>query len=217
MLTFKAPAPDGRPLEVLCLGAHADDIEIGAGGTVLRILADVPDARFHWVVFSASGARGEEARTSAEAFLAGARNPRIVLKDFRDGFFPYVGYDVKEAFEALATEVEPDIVLTHCRGDLHQDHRLINELTWNTFRDHLILEYEIFKYDADLGQPNLFVYLDEATCQKKADLIWTHFASQRKKPWFTKENMYSLLRLRGVESRAPSGLAEAFHCRKVVL
>jgi LmbE family N-acetylglucosaminyl deacetylase len=216
MLTTDAFKKDGGRLVVLCLGAHCDDLEIGCGGAVLRILQGFPDAAFRWVVFSASGARGAEARESAGAFLETAKKPVITLEDFRDGFFPYVGYEIKEYFERLKSEVTPDIVFTHYRDDLHQDHRLVNELTWNTFRDQVVLEYEIPKYDGDLGAPNYFVHLDEALARRKADLVWRHFASQRQKHWLTKENLLALMRLRAVECRAPSGFAEGFYCRKMV-
>jgi LmbE family N-acetylglucosaminyl deacetylase len=203
-------------LSVLCLGAHCDDIEIGCGGTVLRILSEHPDAEFHWVVLSAHGDRGREAGESAEAFLAGAKDPTVALEEFRDGFFPYVGYDIKEYFERLKTHVQPDVVFTHYRHDLHQDHRLVNELTWNTFRDHFVLEYEVLKYDGDLGIPNYFVPIEGALAARKVDLVWQHFQSQRARDWFTKENLLAAMRVRAVECRAPDGFAEAFHCRKIV-
>jgi LmbE family N-acetylglucosaminyl deacetylase len=214
MQTFRWPQKESGRLRVLCLGAHSDDIEIGCGGTVLRMLHDFPTAEFRWVVLSAPGRRGEEARASAADFLSGADSPRVDLSEFRDGYFPYVGADIKDFFETLK-DFAPDVVLTHCRNDRHQDHRLVNELTWNTFRDHLVLEYEIPKYDGDLGIPNAFVYLDKATAQRKLELIVRHFASQRSKHWFTAENLSALMRLRGVECRAPQGFAEAFYGRKI--
>lgn len=216
MLKIDAFKNADGPLRVLCLGAHCDDLEIGCGGTVLRLLATFPDAAFHWVVFAAGGARGREARGAAGAFLAGAQSPTVALEDFRDGFFPYVGYEVKEYFEKLKSKIDPHLILTHYRTDLHQDHRLINELTWNTFRDHFVLEYEIPKYDGDLGVPNYFVPLEEDEARRKVDLVWEHYASQRQRHWFSKENLLALMRLRGVECRAPGGFAEAFYCRKIV-
>ena len=169
------------------------------------------------MVMSALGPRADEARLSAEAMLSGARSQHILIHGFRDGFLPYEGPAVKEAFEELKGVVSPDLVLTHYRDDLHQDHRLICELTWNTFRDQLILEYEIPKYDGDLGVPNVFVPLDEPLCQRKIDMIFAGFPSQAGKRWFTKDLFRSLLRLRGMESNAPNGHAEAFYCRKLIL
>jgi LmbE family N-acetylglucosaminyl deacetylase len=167
------------------------------------------------VVFSATGERRREAGASAERFLSGAAAKKVVLHEFRDGFFPYVGAEVKAAFESLKAEVAPDLVLTHQRDDLHQDHRLVSELTWNTFRDHLVLEYEVPKYDADLGAPNVFVPLSQETCAGKVSTIVDCFGSQRGKYWFTEDTFWAMLRLRGVESRSPSGYAEAFHGRKL--
>jgi len=200
---------------VLALGSHADDIEIGCGGTILRLLASQADVEIHWIVLSGDSDRAEEARVSAESFLDGAAQRRIVLNDFRDGFFPYEGARVKEFFERLKAEVTPDVIFTHQRHDLHQDHRLVCELTWNTFRDHLILEYEIPKFDGDVGTPNFFVHLDERTCEDKIARVMTHFASQLDRRWFTADLFRSLLRLRGMEAGSPSGLAEAFYGRKV--
>jgi LmbE family N-acetylglucosaminyl deacetylase len=204
------------PLRILCLGAHSDDIEIGCGGTVLRLIEENPEAEVRWVVLAAAGQRKAEATKSAQSFLASARRKEIVLKEFRDGYFPYLGAEIKDFFESLKREYEPDLVLTHFRDDLHQDHRLVSELSWNTFRNHLILEYEIVKYDGDLGAPNFFVPLDESLVQKKVRLILESFASQRQKSWFSADTFYSILRLRGVESNSPGKYAEAFYCRKMV-
>ncbi len=206
----------GKPLSVLCLGAHSDDIEIGCGGTLLRLLRDYPGTQVHWVVFAADGARGKEAAESASQFLAGAGRKEIVLKKFRDGFFPYIGADIKQCFEELKGTVSPDLVLTHYRHDLHQDHRVICELAWNTFRNHLILEYEIPKYDGDLGAPNFFVHLDQALCRKKVDILLQSFQSQREKAWFSEDTFYAMLRLRGLESNAPGKHEEAFYSRKPI-
>jgi len=202
---------------VLCLGAHSDDIEIGCGGTVLKIAAQPDPPEFTWVVFTSDSTREAEALRSAEQFLRHARHRRIIIKKFRDGFLPYEGALVKEAFIELRGMVSPDLVLTHYRNDLHQDHRLISELTWNTFRDHLILEYEIPKYDGDLGVPNVFVPLSESVCREKIDTILTTFASQADNRWFTAELFRSLLRLRGMECNSPSNYAEAFHGRKLLV
>ncbi|MCE7985801.1 MAG: PIG-L family deacetylase [Caldilinea sp. CFX5] len=201
---------------VLCLGAHSDDIEIGCGGTILRLLQAYPHLRVYWVVFSAPQQRAAEAMASAAAFLAGAKETHVIIKDFKDGFFPFQGAEIKQNFEQLK-EVSPDIIFTHHRQDLHQDHRLIADLTWNTFRDHFILEYEIPKYDGDLGSPNFFVPLDERTCQQKVSCLLTYFQSQTNKHWFTGETFLAILRLRGIESKAPHTYAEAFYSRKMVL
>jgi LmbE family N-acetylglucosaminyl deacetylase len=203
---------------VLCLGAHCDDLEIGCGGTVLKLAEGVsaPPA-FTWVIFSSDAAREAEARRGAEMFLPKDPSPQLIIKRFRDGFLPYEGHLVKDTFEELKARVSPDLILTHYRGDLHQDHRLISELTWNTFRDHLILEYEIPKYDGDFGRPNLFVPLDESYCRRKIDAILTSFISQTGKRWFSEELFRSVLRVRGMECNASSHYAEAFYCKKLVV
>lgn len=204
------------PLEVLCIGAHSDDIEIGCGGTLLHLKETRSRLKFHWVVFTAAGVRGQEASRAAELFTAGCER-EIVLKDYRDGFLPYTGSDVKNSFEEIKGGINPDIIFTHWRGDAHQDHRLLAELTWNTFRDHLILEYEVPKYDGDLGQPNLFVPLKAPLCDRKIENLFEAFQSQHTKRWFDRETFLGLMRIRGMESNSPSGYAEAFHCRKIVL
>ena len=212
-----APQRQG-PLTVLCLGAHADDIEIGCGGTVLRLLAAYPKTDCHWVVFSGGGGpRDDEARKGAELFLGRAGRRQVVVHAFHDGFFPYEGGEIKNAFEALAGAVEPDVIFTHTRHDRHQDHRLISDLTWQTFRSHLILEYEVPKYDGDLGVPNVFVPLTAAVVRAKIRHLGAAFGSQRRKRWFTADTFHGLLRLRGVESGAPHGLAEAFYSRKALV
>lgn len=209
-------ASDG--LTVLCLGAHSDDIEIGCGGTILWLAEKYPGARFHWVVFSAIGVREAEARRAAELFAGSAASEGPLLKTFADGFMPYMGGEVKKAFEEeLKPKVSPDLILTTSRKDAHQDHRLISELTWNTFRDHLILEYEIPKYDGDMGRPSVFVPLSAEICQKKIRYLMEAFQSQRTKRWFEENTFLSLLRLRGMECNAPSGYAEAFYCHKLLL
>ena len=203
---------------VLCLGAHADDIEIGCGGTILKLLGERPDEiAVDWVVFSGSEERAAEARASARAFLAAAKEANVRVEGFRERYFPSIGDRIKDHVARLGEEVSPDLVLTHYREDRHQDHRLISELTYNTFRDHLILEYEIPKYDGDLGRPEVFVHLDLVHCDRKIDHLLEHFPSQKERHWFTEDTFRALMRLRGVESRAPSGFAEGFHCRKLVL
>jgi LmbE family N-acetylglucosaminyl deacetylase len=215
---IQLPFPAGRDggLRVLAIGAHSDDIEIGCGGTVLRLVEDGLAASVGWVVLSAAGERAEEARASAASFLKHAPEHEVVVRGFRDGFLPYEGYQVKEFFEELK-RFDPDLVLTHRRADVHQDHRLVGELTWNTFRNHLVLEYEIPKYEGDLGQPNLFVTLDRSRCERKIELLMEGFRSQRDRRWFTEDTFWSLLRLRGLESNSPSTYAEAFHARKLMI
>ena len=204
-------------LRVLCIGAHPDDIEIGCGGLLLSLIGHLRKVHIDWVVFSAAGRRVVEARRSARLFLKNTERSRIRLHRFRDGFFPYQGAEIKKVFERLKTGVAPDLVLTHYRDDRHQDHRVLSDLTWNTFRDHWILEYEIPKFDGDLGSPNVFVPLDKATCELKAQYLNQAFGSQRDKHWFTPETFMGLMRLRGMECRAPGGYAEAFYSRKAVL
>jgi LmbE family N-acetylglucosaminyl deacetylase len=204
--------------QVLVLGCHADDAEIGCGGTMLTLLEAHPSLAVTWVVLGASGEREAEARASAAALLAGAeREPEVVVESFRDGFFPYLGPVVKEFFEELKGHVSPQLVLTHTGRDRHQDHRLVAELTWNTFRDHLILEYEVPKYDGDLRSPNLFVPLTEAVLERKVAILLEHFPSQRDKHWFGGDLFRGLARLRGAESNSPTRYAEGFRCRKLVL
>jgi LmbE family N-acetylglucosaminyl deacetylase len=210
------PKKDWDPVTLLCLGAHADDIEIGCGGTLLYLKSTLSRLSFYWVVFSASGLRGQEAAKAADLFTAGS-DKQVVLKDYQDGFMPYKGGAVKDFFEQMKGQVNPDLIFTHWHGDAHQDHRLVCELTWNTFRNHLILEYEIPKYDGDLGRPNLFVPLESDVYQKKVGYIMDAFQSQHAKPWFGESTFLSLMRLRGMECNAPSSHAEAFHCRKLVL
>jgi LmbE family N-acetylglucosaminyl deacetylase len=204
------------PINVLCLGAHSDDIEIGCGGTILSLARQFPNLVFHWVVFSATGVRADEARRAASLFVQPVALKGPILKTFQDGFMPFVGGDIKAAFEELQS-ISPDLVFTHNRKDAHQDHRILAELTWNTFRDHLILEYEIPKYDGDLGTPSVFVPLETELYEKKVSYLMESFGSQRGKRWFQPETFLALMRLRGMECNAPSGYAEAFYCRKLVL
>jgi LmbE family N-acetylglucosaminyl deacetylase len=205
------------PLQILCLGAHSDDIEIGCGGTILRLAQQFPDCVFHWVVFSAVGVRAAEAERGAALFVGSNTIEGPLLKSFQDGFMPFVGSEVKTVFEELKKEFSPDLIFTHNHKDAHQDHRLLAELTWNTFRDHLILEYEIPKYDGDFGRPCVFVPLDSDVCRRKVDYLMELFPSQHTKHWFRADTFFSLMRLRGMECNAPSGYAEAFYCHKLVL
>jgi len=202
---------------VLCLGAHADDIEIGCGGTVLKLLERDENLNVHWIVLSGAGDRETEALRSAERFLAGATNKSIKVHQFPDSFFPYNGGDIKAFFNEFSGSITPDVVFTHRLEDRHQDHRLVAELTWNTFRDHLILEYEIPKYEGDLGNPNVYVPLTKSICQKKINTIVDSFASQKRKNWFSEETFWAMLRIRGVEADSQSRFAEGLYCRKMVL
>jgi len=217
MINLNLGRSDDGQLQVLCLGCHSDDIEIGCGGTILRLAEEYPGSVFHWVVFSAIGERKDEAQRGAGLFTASATLGGPMLKEFRDGFMPFVGAEVKEVFEDLKKRLDPDVVLTHFGKDSHQDHRLVSELTWNTFRDHLVLEYEIPKYDGDLSQPNFYVPLPDGIFQKKVRYLMDVFQSQQTKRWFQESTFLGLMRLRGMECNAQSGYAEAFHCRKVVL
>ena len=204
------------PIKILCLGAHSDDIEIGCGGTILRLTSLYPAASFSWIVFSADGTeRKDEAIAGANLFLAEAAQKRVVVRQFRESFFPYAGEQIKEYFEEIKSGVIPDLVFTHYRFDLHQDHKLISDLTWNTFRRSLILEYEIPKWDGDLGAPNCYVRLPREVVERKIGAICETFKSQRTKPWFTADTLRALLRLRGVEANVQ--FAEAFYGRKLVL
>lgn len=202
--------------QVLCLGAHSDDIEIGCGGTILNLIEMYPMVNITWVVFGATGEREKEALKSAENFLSFVTKKKIIVKGFKDGFFPYIGAEIKDYFEELKKEVNPDLILTHYRKDLHQDHRIISELTWNTFRNHSIWEYEIPKYDGDLGSPNLFVHLSKSICQQKIKHLMTYFQTQSNKQWFTEETFSAILRIRGIEANATEQYAEAFYCHKIL-
>lgn len=203
------------PLKILCLGAHCDDIEIGCGATLLKLVDERPSLTVTWVVFSANELRAAEARASATEFLTGSVTSDIRLHNFRNGYFPYCAAEIKDQFEALKQEVDPDVIFTHYKNDLHQDHRTIGELTWNTFRNHLILEYEIPKYDGGLGSPNTFVSIPEIFVNRKIDILMECFQSQLKRGWFTRSTFEGLMRLRGVECNSDSGHAEAFYSRKI--
>lgn len=217
MLPLAIARPGSTPLRVLALGAHPDDAEIGCGATILKLIESGAVASVCWVVLSGAGARIEEARASAEAMLAGVPERTILQPGFRDGFFPYDGADVKGFFEDLRRDVEPDLILTHQRNDLHQDHRITCELTWNTFRDHTILEYEVPKYDGDMGRPNAYVTIGDDLRRRKVEHLMEHFGTQVPKRWFDEELFTGLLRLRGMECNSPTSYAEAFYCRKAVL
>jgi LmbE family N-acetylglucosaminyl deacetylase len=215
MRSFRLVEP-GDTVSLLCLGAHSDDIEIGAGGTILSWLAMGVTLHVQWCVLSASGARVTEARASAESFLAGAASAEIEVCGFKDGFFPYQGSDIKAWMEDLKRRVAPDIIFTHRHDDAHQDHREVSQLTWNSFRNHLILEYEIPKWDGDLGQPNFYCRLSQSILDRKIALLLQAFGTQRSKDWFDPEIFRGLARLRGMECRAPQSYAEGFFLRKAV-
>jgi LmbE family N-acetylglucosaminyl deacetylase len=210
-------AAPGERLSILCIGAHSDDIEIGAGATILGWIERGVRLDVHWAVLSARGARAPEARSSAAGFLGNSARAVIDLAEFKDGFFPHQGAEIKRWFEELKARTSPDVILTHWRHDAHQDHRQVSELTWNTFRDHTILEYEIPKWDGDLGQPNVYLPASKALIERKTAFLQQYFGSQRSKDWFDSDVFTGLARLRGMECRAPDGLAEAFHARKLVV
>ncbi|MCK9495709.1 MAG: PIG-L family deacetylase [Dehalococcoidia bacterium] len=209
-----------QPLRILAIGAHCDDIEIGLGGTLLE-LARSEDVEVDWFVLTSTPERAQETLASADSFLGrhGGQygSDRVRIHDFRDGFLPYQGIEVKEAFEALKAHVQPDVIFTHSRDDSHQDHRFVAELTWNTWRNHLIFEYEIPKYDGDLGPMSAYVEVSEEHVREKWELLRRHYPSQHSRQWFTEDTFRGLMRLRGVEANAPSGYAEAFRARKLLM
>ncbi|HEX5149547.1 MAG TPA: PIG-L family deacetylase, partial [Candidatus Limnocylindrales bacterium] len=204
-------------VRILVIGAHADDIEIGCGGTLLRLVEEGRIGAIRWLVLSAAGDRIAEARAGAAAFTGGVQDVQVEIGDARDGFFPAEYGAIKERFERLKSWPAPDLVLVPRRDDLHQDHRIVAEMTWTTFRDHLILEYEIPKWDADLAPPNAYVELTAEIVERKASLLAQTFGSQADRDWFSRETFVGLARVRGIECRAAGGYAEAFHARKMVL
>jgi LmbE family N-acetylglucosaminyl deacetylase len=216
MRPFRVAGP-GERIRVLCLGAHSDDIEIGAGGTILELISSGLRVEVLWCVLSALGPRKREAEAAAESFLDGCAYADVAIGTFKDGYFPYQGADIKSWIEDLKTRFTPDIVFTHRRDDAHQDHREVCNLTWNTFRDHVILEYEIPKWDGDLGRPNTFIPIQKGNLERKIELLGEYFGTQRSKDWFDAETFRGLARLRGMECRAPEKFAEAFLTNKLVL
>ena len=204
-------------LKILFLGAHSDDIEIGCGGTILKFIKELAKAQIRWIVFSGNEIRAAEAQQSASTFLNEVKSKKIDVYDFRESYFPFIGADLKDCFEKLKKEFNPDIIFTHYAKDAHQDHKLISKLTWNTFRDHFIFEYEIPKYDGDLSTPNLYVNLDDLIIRKKINYICKIFKSQKKKSWFSEETFRSISRIRGIESNSPDKYAESFYCHKILL
>ena len=217
MLPLNLSRDPATPLQVLCLGAHSDDIEIGCGGTILQLLSGYSNVDVRWIVFSSNAEREREARASADLFLKKAKSKKVIVKRFRDGFFPYDGTKIKESLEKMRKDLNPDLIFTHYRDDRHQDHRVVSDLTWNTFRQHLILEYEIPKYDGDMGSPNWFVPLKTRVCERKIKYICEMFKTQQVKGWLTEDTFLALMRLRGVECQAADKYAEAFYCRKLTL
>jgi LmbE family N-acetylglucosaminyl deacetylase len=207
----------GSVRRILCLGAHSDDIEIGAGGTLLKLLKERSDLEIWWVVFSATGTRAEEAHKSADDYLSAIPRQQVRIRSFRESYFPSEWSAIKECFEEIKGSFNPEVIFTHYRDDRHQDHRVLSDLTWNTFRNHLILEYEILKYDGDLGRPNLFMPLSDELCRRKVELLVKHFQTQSKKQWFTRDAFEAMLRIRGIECASSTGRAEAFYCRKLIL
>jgi LmbE family N-acetylglucosaminyl deacetylase len=214
---MQALALPDRPLKILCIGAHSDDIEIGCGGTVLRLLAERPDSTVDWIVLSSNAEREAEARSSAAEFLAEAGSSKVWVQTFQESFFPAHWVAIKLFFETVRRATEPDLILCHHPRDRHQDHRVVAELAWNTFRNHLIWEYEIPKYEGDLGQPNLFVPLSAAQAERKVQLLLKHFATQALRGWFRADTFHGLMSIRGVECAAPEGRAEAFHAPKLAI
>jgi LmbE family N-acetylglucosaminyl deacetylase len=207
----------GDELTILCLGAHADDIEIGAGGTILSLIESGVRLNVHWCVLSAGALRAAEAVASAEAFLVGSLSSKVEVADFEDSCFPAHSRSIKQWLLDTRGRVLPDVIFTHARSDAHQDHREVNQLTWNVFRDHLVLEYEIPKWDGDLCQPNAYVPLTADILDRKITLLHNHFGTQRSKDWFDRETFAGLARLRGMECRAPEHCAEAFTLRKATI
>lgn len=214
MLNFDFGSP---PKTILLIGAHCDDIEIGCGGAVLHLVDKFPEAHFEWVVFSSSPTRAQEAEASVEKLLLNAGSKNIRIQNFRNSYFPYIAAQIKDHFETLKKTIRPDLIFSHHLDDRHQDHRTLAELTWNTFRDHLIFEYEIPKYDGELRSPNLFIPVTQINANKKISVLMECFVTEATKPWFTPETFTAMLRLRGIESNSPTGLAEGFYCRKISL
>jgi LmbE family N-acetylglucosaminyl deacetylase len=207
-----------RLQRVLCLGAHSDDIEIGVGGTILKLIAANPAVQIRWVVFcGADERRRQEALNAAGKFLSRCQNKQVDVHTFRDSYLPWQGEKVKDEFEGIKKSFQPDLIFTHFRDDRHQDHRTISDLAYNTWRDHTVLEYEILKYDGDLGRPNCYSPLPADICQRKIELLMECFGTQRSRQWFTEDTFQAMLRIRGVECNSLSKFAEAFHARKFVI
>jgi LmbE family N-acetylglucosaminyl deacetylase len=207
-------APAGRPLSILAIGAHPDDIEIGAGGALLSLAAAYPGLQARYVVMTGTAERHQEAHSAASAFLPSA-DVRIDLHELPEGRFPAVWAQVKDALEEVARSCSPDLVLAPTRADAHQDHRTIGEIVSTVFRDQLYLGYEIPKWDGDLGQPSMYFPLSAGVARRKVELLHKCFPSQRGRDWWDDEVFLGMARLRGMECRAP--YAEAFTCTKAVI
>jgi len=217
VLALTLGSPRNRRLEILCIGAHCDDIEIGCGGSLLALQKQYPQCRIHWLVLTSIPSRRQEAMTAMKKLVRVAARGNVRICELQDGFLPACFADAKTQFEAMKRLVDPDLIFTHHEFDRHQDHNLASEMTWQTFRDHMIWEYEIPKYDGDLVTPNLYVPLNASLAVRKVNVIVRTFRSQGMKSWFSAENLLAAMRIRGLESRASSGFAEAFHCRKLVM
>ncbi|MGD6934016.1 MAG: PIG-L deacetylase family protein [Candidatus Bathyarchaeia archaeon] len=202
--------------KILCLGAHCDDIEIGCGGTLTRIIQETPGAQVYWAVFSGNEERRLEAKKSAQVFLEKVFAKTIDIQNFKESYFPFVGDQIKDYFEQISNNFSPDLIFTHHSEDAHQDHRLISSLTWNTFRNHLVLEYEIPKYDGDLGVPNVYFTLSKNDVELKVTRLLEHFKSQSSRQWFDPETFKAIMRIRGIEINSSSKYAEAFYSRKIL-
>ena len=216
MLEF-SPVRDGRVNSVLLLGAHCDDIEIGCAGTLLKLVRRNPHAEYLWITFSSTAERAAETRNAAATLLAGAASKSVRIESFPESALSTAIVQIKRYFEDVKRTIAPELIFTHYRHDLHQDHRLVNELTWNTFRNHTILEYEIPKFDGDLGVPNVFVPLANSELNTKIELLLESFPSQQSRSWFTRSTFEAIARLRGIECNALDGHAEAFYARKLRL
>lgn len=217
MINLNFNQTENSELKILCLGAHCDDIEIGCGGTILKLIEEYSNITIYWVVFSCSEQRAHEATASSNKFLKEVSNKKVIIKNLQDGLLYFQFKELNEYFEQLKQDFSPDLIFTHYRQDKHQDHRLISDFTWNTFRNNLILEYEIPESDGNLGLPNLFVHLNEAVCHRKIQYVMDAFPTKINQQHFTEESFRSILRIRGIESSSPSHYSEAFHCRKIVL
>jgi LmbE family N-acetylglucosaminyl deacetylase len=215
MLRFEPILPDDAT--VLCVGAHCDDIEIGCGGALIELRARYPRAKFHWAVFSSDAVRKPETLAAAAEMLGQGPHLTLDVLDFRGSYFPAEWSAIKDALEGVKTRIKPSLVFTHFLQDRHQDHRVLAELSWNTFRDHAILEYEIAKFEGDLAQPNVYIPLSTGVMERKVEALMRCFPSQHSRTWFDPDLFRGHMRLRGIECNAPSRFAEAFHARKLVL
>jgi len=206
-----------RALRILCVGAHCDDIEIGCGATLRMLQRRKEGLIIDWVVLSGAEERRQETQRAMRLLVRSSRRGELRFGDFPDGRFPAAYTEIKSFCELLKRRSRPDLILCHERDDRHQDHRVVNEMIWNTFRDHVVLEYEVPKWDGGLGQPNVYVPLDAKDAGAKVDALLKSYPTQAGKDWFTRDTFMAMLRLRGLECRSPSGYAEAFYGRKLLL